>query len=148
MVFGRRTSRGARGPREQTPAARIPAFQPLQAQIVSGVFGWCGSSLALARASVPSQSGSSRWRRCMIRAMASESSARPHCEFEDPARPGGRSSSVGPSDAGEPTLEGAFSADGVDLTVIRWMLQRTPEERLQAAQQLIDAAWALRGDEA
>ena len=51
---------------------------------------------------------------------------------------------------GEPelTLDGAFSADGVDLTVIRWMLSPTPTERLQAAQQLIDAASALRGGEA
>lgn len=43
-------------------------------------------------------------------------------------------------------LEGAFSDDGVDLTLIRWMLERTPTERLQAAQQLIDATWALRTD--
>jgi len=46
----------------------------------------------------------------------------------------------------KPDLEGAFSDDGVDLTLIRWMLRRTPIERLQAAQQLIDAAWALRTD--
>ena len=44
----------------------------------------------------------------------------------------------------EPDLEGAFSEDGVDLTLIRWMLRQTPTERLRAAQQLIDAAWALR----
>jgi hypothetical protein len=50
------------------------------------------------------------------------------------------------SDA-EPTLEGAFAPDGVDLTAIRWMLERTPTERLQAAQDLIDAVWALRGVE-
>ncbi len=43
-------------------------------------------------------------------------------------------------------LEGAFSADGVDLTLIRWMLRRTPTERLQAVQNLIDATWALRND--
>jgi len=48
----------------------------------------------------------------------------------------------------EPTLDGAFAADGVDLTVIRWMLERTPEERLLAVQQLLDATWALRGREA
>ena len=48
----------------------------------------------------------------------------------------------------EPSLDGAFSSDGVDLTVIRWMLERSPEERLRAAQELVDAAWALRGDEA
>jgi hypothetical protein len=47
----------------------------------------------------------------------------------------------------EPTLEGAFAPDGVDLTAIRWTLERTPTERLQAAQDLIDAVWALRGVE-
>lgn len=47
----------------------------------------------------------------------------------------------------EPTLEGVFTPDGVDLTVIRWMLERTPEERLEAVQQLIDAAWTLRSRE-
>jgi len=44
----------------------------------------------------------------------------------------------------EPTLEGAFAADGVDLTLIRWMLEKSPTERLLAAQKLIDATWALR----
>ena len=44
----------------------------------------------------------------------------------------------------EVDLEGAFSDDGVDLTMIRWMLRLTPTERLQAAQQLIDATWAIR----
>lgn len=49
----------------------------------------------------------------------------------------------------EPSLEGAFSPEGVDLTVIRWMLARTPTERLQTVQDLLDAAWALRAaDEA
>ena len=46
-------------------------------------------------------------------------------------------------------LEGAYSSDGVDLTVIRWMLSLTPLERLQAAQDLIDTAASFkRGDEA
>lgn len=45
----------------------------------------------------------------------------------------------------EPTLQGAFDDDGLDLTVIRWMLAMTPTERLRAAQDLIDAARALRG---
>ena len=44
----------------------------------------------------------------------------------------------------EPTVEGAFAADGVDLTLIRWMLERSPTERLRAAQELLDATWALR----
>lgn len=48
-----------------------------------------------------------------------------------------------------PTIEGAFSPEGVDLTAIRWMLAQTPAQRLQSAQDLIDAAWALKpGDEA
>ena len=55
---------------------------------------------------------------------------------------------VGSMDTVEPELdlEGAFADDGVDLTLIRWMLRRTPTERLQAAQDLIDATWALRTD--
>jgi len=43
-----------------------------------------------------------------------------------------------------PDAEPAFSEDGVDLTLIRWMLELTPTERLQAAQDMIDTAWALR----
>lgn len=38
----------------------------------------------------------------------------------------------------------AFSEDGVDLTLIRWMLSLTPTERLQAAQDMVDTVWALR----
>jgi hypothetical protein len=45
----------------------------------------------------------------------------------------------------EPTLEGVFDPDGIDLTVIRWMLALTPTERLRAVQDLVDAASALRG---
>lgn len=45
----------------------------------------------------------------------------------------------------EPSLEGAFAVDGVDLTLIRWMLQKSPTERLRAAQDLVDASWELRG---
>ena len=44
----------------------------------------------------------------------------------------------------EPTLEGVFSDDGVDLTLIRWMLRLSPTDRLRSTQSLIDAAWALR----
>lgn len=60
----------------------------------------------------------------------------------------GTVSDPGPSKTAELELdlEGAFSDDGVDLTLIRWMLRRTPTERLQAAQELIDATWALRTD--
>lgn len=47
-------------------------------------------------------------------------------------------------EGGSPDAERAFSEDGVDLTLIRWMLGLTPTERLQAAQDMIDTAWALR----
>jgi hypothetical protein len=39
-----------------------------------------------------------------------------------------------------PALEGqAYSEDGVDLTLIRWMLSLTPYERLQALQQNVQS---------
>ncbi len=37
------------------------------------------------------------------------------------------------------------SPDGVDLTLIRWMLEMTPAERLEALQSFIDSVWELRG---
>lgn len=46
----------------------------------------------------------------------------------------------------EPSVDGAFSDDGVDLTLIRWMLEQSPTERLQAAQDLIDATWQPRAE--
>ena len=55
-----------------------------------------------------------------------------------------RAAAVGNADE-EPTLRGVFDEDGVDVTVIRWMLAMTPTERLRAVQDLIDAASALRG---
>ena len=72
-------------------------------------------------------------------------------EFKDPGKvynAGGTVSDSGRSVSTESKLdmEGAFSDDGVDLTMIRWMLRRTPIERMQAAQELIDATWALRND--
>ena len=33
---------------------------------------------------------------------------------------------------------------GIDLSLINWMLELTPEERLRAAQDMIDTVWALR----
>lgn len=47
-------------------------------------------------------------------------------------------------EGGAPDAEQPFSEDGVDLTLIRWMLGLSPTERLQAAQDMIDTAWALR----
>lgn len=55
----------------------------------------------------------------------------------------GESGNAG-SGAQEPCLDGAFSDDGVDLTLIRWMLERSPAERLAYAQGLVDAAWMAR----
>ena len=72
-------------------------------------------------------------------------------EFKHPGEvstPGGTVSDSNRSASTESKLdmEGTFADYGVDLTLIRWMLRRTPIERLQAAQQLIDATWALRND--
>ena len=39
-----------------------------------------------------------------------------------------------------------YSKDGVDLTLIRWMLSMTPTERLQVLQQNIRSIMRLRGD--
>ena len=45
--------------------------------------------------------------------------------------------------AGQPT----YSEDGVDLTLIRWMLSLTPAERLQVLQQNVRSILRLRGEE-
>lgn len=37
-----------------------------------------------------------------------------------------------------------YSADGVDLTLIRWMLSLTPAERLDAVQRQANAILAIR----
>lgn len=46
----------------------------------------------------------------------------------------------GTQDAGRP----AHSGDGVDLTLIRWMLSLSPLERLQTLQNTIDSLRTLR----
>ncbi len=43
--------------------------------------------------------------------------------------------------------EPTHSADGVDLTLIRWMLSLTPMERLEVLQENIWSIMRLRGDE-
>ncbi len=40
--------------------------------------------------------------------------------------------------------QGAFSEDGVDLTQIAWSLSLTPEQRLAAAQDVLDGVMELR----
>lgn len=42
------------------------------------------------------------------------------------------------------TGQNAYSDDGVDLTLIRWMLGLSPAERLQAAQDMADTVEKLR----
>jgi len=39
----------------------------------------------------------------------------------------------------------AYSEDGVDLTLIRWMLSRTPAQRLEFLEQRINDILAIRG---
>jgi hypothetical protein len=49
--------------------------------------------------------------------------------------------------AGDPEVYHAidpYSEDGVDLTLIRWMLRKTPEERLQVLQNNVRALLRLR----
>jgi hypothetical protein len=38
----------------------------------------------------------------------------------------------------------AYSEDGVDLTLIRWMLSITPAERLEVLQQYVDSVLTIR----
>jgi hypothetical protein len=42
--------------------------------------------------------------------------------------------------------EPIYSEDGVDLTLIRWMLSLTPTQRLQTLQEAIRSIVRLRGD--
>ncbi len=43
----------------------------------------------------------------------------------------------------------AYSDDGIDVSLIHWMLELSPKQRLDAAQDMIDTVWMLReaGDE-
>lgn len=43
-----------------------------------------------------------------------------------------------------PQAPAAYSDDGVDLTLIRWMLSLTPAERLQFLQRHVNAILAVR----
>lgn len=57
-----------------------------------------------------------------------------------PRRPLARPTKARPS-SGELT----HSADGIDLTLIRWMLSLTPAERLQVLQRHVQSVMRLRG---
>jgi hypothetical protein len=41
--------------------------------------------------------------------------------------------------------ESPYDSSGVDVTLIRWMLDMTPAERLQVLQSFVDAIWKARG---
>ena len=51
-----------------------------------------------------------------------------------------------PSAEASETIEPAeaYSEDGVDVSLILWMLGLSPKERLEAAQDMIDTVWMLR----
>jgi hypothetical protein len=44
----------------------------------------------------------------------------------------------------DPRPQTEYSEDGVDLTLIRWMLSLTPAERLQVLQRHVNAVLAIR----
>jgi len=44
----------------------------------------------------------------------------------------------------QPQARAEYSEDGVDLTLIRWMLSLTPAERLQFLQRQVNAILAIR----
>jgi hypothetical protein len=48
----------------------------------------------------------------------------------------------------KPGIEQTYSSDGVDLTLIRWMLSLTPAERLQVLQQSVKSLLRLRDGDA
>jgi hypothetical protein len=48
------------------------------------------------------------------------------------------------SQESKPEIEPTHSSDGVDLTLIRWMLSLTPAERLQVLQQSVESLLSLR----
>ena len=41
--------------------------------------------------------------------------------------------------------ESPYDSCGVDVTLIRWMLDMIPAERLQVLQSFVDATWKARG---
>jgi len=57
----------------------------------------------------------------------------------DPRRPA--SEAAAPQ---EPTPVSDESPEGVDRTLIRWMLSLTPDQRLEALQGFADSVWAFR----
>jgi hypothetical protein len=52
----------------------------------------------------------------------------------------------GSGNAAPPSSEHSFSEDGVDLTLVHWMLSLTPAERLQVLQRHVRSVLRLRHD--
>lgn len=50
-----------------------------------------------------------------------------------------------PMDPPPEAAEHPYDRSGVDVTLIRWMLDMTPAERLQVLQSFVDATWKARG---
>jgi hypothetical protein len=50
-----------------------------------------------------------------------------------------------PLDPTPEATEYPYDSSGVDVTLIRWMLDMTPAERLQVLQSFVDATWKARG---
>jgi hypothetical protein len=55
--------------------------------------------------------------------------------------------SVTPEKADSPRNEATHSEDGVDLTLIRWMLSLTPAERLEVLEANVRSILRLRGEQ-
>jgi hypothetical protein len=53
----------------------------------------------------------------------------------------------GPGKFNAPSPQPTHSADGVDLTLIRWMLSLTPAERLEVLQNNVRSILRLRGEQ-
>jgi hypothetical protein len=47
-----------------------------------------------------------------------------------------------------PLENSEYSADGIDLSLIRWMLSLTPAERLQVLQQFVNSVEEIRAENA
>ncbi|MBZ5534467.1 MAG: hypothetical protein LAO31_00810 [Acidobacteriia bacterium] len=58
-----------------------------------------------------------------------------------------RKSATRSSDKGALYDQPPYSKEGVDLTLIRWMLSLTPAERLEVLQQNVQSLLKLRNDE-
>jgi hypothetical protein len=58
-------------------------------------------------------------------------------------RAAGGGAALDPPAQAEPTV--AAGEPSADSSLIEWMLDRTPEQRLEALQGFVDSVWELRG---